>query len=273
MSEIRANSITDAAGTGAPNFPNGLEIAGEATLSAIASQAEAEAGTSNTVLMTPLRTSQAIAALASSGLQDIDIRTETGSFIVPAGVTELFVLASGGGGGGGAGQTVQGGSTSGGPGGVGGFAASKLTVTPGQTISYTVGAGGAGSNTGNGAAGGTTTVDTISCTGGGGGLSGSNPSPRGGADGVGSGGTLTNAASSRLASAVISMLPLGNSIVVNGTGIATQVAIRPGGAALTGAIAYSVTGTNLVGAGGTGETEGSTANASGGVGGAVIFIY
>lgn len=28
MSEIRANSITDAAGTGAPNFPNGLEIAG-----------------------------------------------------------------------------------------------------------------------------------------------------------------------------------------------------------------------------------------------------
>jgi Microcystin-dependent protein len=30
MSEIRANSITDAAGTGAPNFPNGLEIAGAA---------------------------------------------------------------------------------------------------------------------------------------------------------------------------------------------------------------------------------------------------
>jgi hypothetical protein len=28
MSEIRANSITDAAGTGAPNFPNGLELAG-----------------------------------------------------------------------------------------------------------------------------------------------------------------------------------------------------------------------------------------------------
>jgi hypothetical protein len=28
MSEIRANSITDAAGTGAPNFPNGMEVAG-----------------------------------------------------------------------------------------------------------------------------------------------------------------------------------------------------------------------------------------------------
>ena len=31
MSEIRANSITDAAGTGAPNFPNGLDIAGTPT--------------------------------------------------------------------------------------------------------------------------------------------------------------------------------------------------------------------------------------------------
>jgi hypothetical protein len=35
MSEIRANSITDAAGTGAPNFPNGLEIAGVALQSGI----------------------------------------------------------------------------------------------------------------------------------------------------------------------------------------------------------------------------------------------
>jgi hypothetical protein len=62
MSEIRANSITDAAGTGAPNFPNGLEIAGGATLSAIATQAQAEAGTDNTTLMTPLRVKQAITA-------------------------------------------------------------------------------------------------------------------------------------------------------------------------------------------------------------------
>jgi hypothetical protein len=31
MSEIRANSITDAAGTGAPNFPNGLDIEGTPT--------------------------------------------------------------------------------------------------------------------------------------------------------------------------------------------------------------------------------------------------
>jgi len=60
MSEIRANSITDAAGTGAPNFPNGLDVAG-ATLSSIATQAQAQAGTDNTTLMTPLRTAEAIA--------------------------------------------------------------------------------------------------------------------------------------------------------------------------------------------------------------------
>lgn len=74
MSEIRANSITDAAGTGAPNFPNGVELAGSAVtataaelnvldgITAIASQAEAEAGTSSTTLMTPQRAAQAITA-------------------------------------------------------------------------------------------------------------------------------------------------------------------------------------------------------------------
>jgi hypothetical protein len=77
MSEIRANSITDAAGTGAPNFPNGVSVGGSAVtataaelnvldgITAIASQAEAEAGTSSTTLMTPLRTEQAISVLAS----------------------------------------------------------------------------------------------------------------------------------------------------------------------------------------------------------------
>jgi hypothetical protein len=73
MSEIRANSITDAAGTGAPNFPNGLEIAGGTTLSAIATQAQAEAGTDNTTLMTPLRAAQAIGALAPAPALDYEL--------------------------------------------------------------------------------------------------------------------------------------------------------------------------------------------------------
>lgn len=61
MSTIRANIITDRLGTGAPDFPNGIEVAGGA-LAGLADQAEAEAGIDNTKLMTPLRTAQAVAA-------------------------------------------------------------------------------------------------------------------------------------------------------------------------------------------------------------------
>jgi hypothetical protein len=63
MSTVRANSITNSAGSGAPDFPNGITVAGGTTLSAIATQAQAEAGTDNTTLMTPLRAAQAIASL------------------------------------------------------------------------------------------------------------------------------------------------------------------------------------------------------------------
>jgi hypothetical protein len=90
MSEIRANSITDAAGTGAPNFPNGLEIAGEATLSAIASQAQAEAGTDNTTVMTPLRAAQAIGALvppAESYTLLGTLATTSGTLVTLSGLT------------------------------------------------------------------------------------------------------------------------------------------------------------------------------------------
>lgn len=83
MSTIRANSITNSAGTGAPDFPNGVSVGGSAVtataaelnvldgITAIASQAQAEAGTSSTTLMTPQRAKQAIDALvgaANAGL-------------------------------------------------------------------------------------------------------------------------------------------------------------------------------------------------------------
>ena len=77
MSTIRANSITNSAGTGAPDFPNGVSVGGSA-VTAIASQAEAEAGTSSTTLMTPQRAKQAIDALvgaANAGLAAGDIGT------------------------------------------------------------------------------------------------------------------------------------------------------------------------------------------------------
>ena len=60
------------------------------------------------------------------------------SWNVPAGITKIFVEIWGGGGGGAAG----------GGGGGGGYAASQWTVTPGATVSITVGAAGAGAATG-----------------------------------------------------------------------------------------------------------------------------
>jgi hypothetical protein len=254
------------AGTGVV-VTNGTGAAGAPTVAAdFASQAEAEAGTDNAHVMTPLRTAQAIAALA--GLQNISIQTSGTSFTVPAGVTSLYVLAAGGGGGGAQNVTSRGGGTTpGGSGGMGGFVASQHTVTPGSTITYAVGAGGAGSNTANGVAGGTTTVSTFSLTATGGAGAVTTTS---GASGAGSGGTLLNGIVSR-AELILSLLQLGAPVVDNAATISTQVTTRPGGASLTAAIAYTAGGTNLFGAGGSGEA--ATNTASGGVGGAVIFMY
>jgi hypothetical protein len=49
MSEIRANSITDAAGTGAPNFPNGLSGSG-ASLTNLPAPTSAQVGTATAEL-------------------------------------------------------------------------------------------------------------------------------------------------------------------------------------------------------------------------------
>jgi hypothetical protein len=261
------------AGTGI-TVTNGTGAAGNPTVAAdLATQAEAEAGTDNTSLMTPLRTAQAIAATPSELLNNMSVQTSGTSFTVPAGVTTLFVVAVGGGGGGGSGYTIRSGSTPGGTGGVGGLAASKLTVTPGSAITYTIGAGGAGSNSASGVAGGTTTCGSISCTGGARGLSGSSGAPRDGANGVGSGGNLTNEADVTKLSDVFAMLPLSSNILVNGTEIATQKEFRSRAVSSTAAILYSMTGTLLPGAGGEGEATGSSSDAAGGVSGCVLFIY
>ncbi len=63
-----ASKVSGAAITGLASLPAGAGVIPAANLTAIASQAEAEAGTENTKSMTPLRTSQAIAALAEAGV-------------------------------------------------------------------------------------------------------------------------------------------------------------------------------------------------------------
>jgi hypothetical protein len=239
-----------------------------------ASQAEAEAGTSDTVLMTPLRTAQAIAALA--GLQNISVATSTASspFTIPAGVTSLYVLAVAGGGGGGGGYDSGGRNPTirtGGFGGHGAEAISYLTnQTPGATISYTIGAGGAGNNSGTGSTGGTTTTGAISCTGGAGGTTAtSGAAGTTGADGTATGANISNNVAF---SSVWGALPLGNPLVEDSLIFSGQNFNRPSATSSTAAITYSATGANQPGAGGGPET-GANLQASGGVGGTVIFIY
>lgn len=67
----------------------------------------------------------------------------SGSFTVPSGVTEVLIISRGGGGGGGKGFPTTT-TYSGGGGGSGGYARSKVSVTPGEVFSVSVGAGGAG---------------------------------------------------------------------------------------------------------------------------------
>ncbi len=91
------------------------------------------------------------------GWQVLDVTATPGvsSFTVPPGVSALRVRLCGGGGGGGVGSA---GTTNagGGGGGAGGYAESIITVTPGQSFSLTVAAGGTPAG-----AGGTTAFDSL----------------------------------------------------------------------------------------------------------------
>lgn len=82
------------------------------------------------------------------------IFTSTGTFIVPAGITELILIGYGGGGGGGNGAFTTGSANlQGGPGGAGSIMSTQyITVVPNTSYTVTIGAGGAG-GTGNAAAG------------------------------------------------------------------------------------------------------------------------
>ncbi|MFM0213746.1 hypothetical protein PQQ96_40895 [Paraburkholderia sediminicola] len=115
------------------------------------------------------------------------ILTSSGNFTVPAGVYRLRrKLWGGGGGSGGVGSSGNGAA---GGGGAGGFAEDIITVTPGQVIAYTIGAGGgAGGVGGTGGTGGTTTMGSLSATGGTGGAVNSVGGGNGGTAGTGSGG-------------------------------------------------------------------------------------
>lgn len=91
-----------------------------------------------------------LASFASSALlmaqtTVVDLTAATGTWTVPAGVTQLTVECWGGGGGGGKGTAGWSGNACGGGGG-GAYAKKTIQVTPGQVIGFSVGRGGSGSN-------------------------------------------------------------------------------------------------------------------------------
>lgn len=107
------------------------------------------------------------------GIRASTFTSGSGTFTIPTGITALKITVVGGGGSG------ANGSASTGCGGGGGTAITYLTgLTPGNTISYSVGSGGAGNSASTaGASGGsssissgTQTITTVTCTGGGGGV-------------------------------------------------------------------------------------------------------
>jgi hypothetical protein len=178
----------------------------------------------------------------------------TFNFVVPTGITSVNVKTWGAGGGGGA----AGSSGNGGNGGGGGYINSTLTVTPGETLTITIGGGGGGGTShsgGNGGGGGgyssisrSTTKLVIAAGGAGGGGGGGQNSfwENGGAGGAGGGTSGSDGTASSNA---------------GGGGGATQSA---GGSAGTGGENDGSAGSSLTGgAGGDGRSSQGADGSSG----------
>lgn len=230
-------------------------------------------GTSGNVLTSNGTTWQSTTPSVYAGPQ-AQAFTGNGTFTIPTGITRVKVTVVGGGGGGARGViSTNGTSASGGAGG--GTAIKWLSgLTPGNTLSVTVGGGGAGrtSTTGSGTAGGnssvasgTQTISTITGNGGGGGQTG-NDAP-GATGGSASGGdiNITGGASEAAVGFDNDTNPCVQSNFNTCTGGGNSF-IGAGGR--SGAATTSTAGE--YGGGGGAEMD---ANASAGGGGIVIFEY
>lgn len=198
------------------------------------------------------------------------IFTSTGSstFTIPAGVTAVKVTLVGAGGAGGGGTAT---ANTGGPGGGSGAMAVKwLTgLTPGNTISTSVGTGGTGVSGGSGNAGGNTTISsgtqsitTVTAGGGGGGTGGA----AGGAFG-GGGGSATNGD--------LNFSGNEGQFMIGNTNTGQNGTASPfAGGAPRGASAGANNGNsgNSVGAGGSGG-GGGTGNTTGGAGANGLIVF
>lgn len=179
------------------------------------------------------------------------------TFTVPALVTRIRIRAIGGGGGAGGSAAAK----SGGGGGGGGYSEGWFAVSPGASITITVGGGGAGGTAGNvGVTGGTTSVGALlTASGGAFGDAGGGGTGAGGFGGTGSGGQVNSVGGDG----------------GDGTTAGTVGAGQGGGSILGGVTRSGGTGRNALGIGGGGSASYTLANNSGGNGfaGAVIVEY
>jgi hypothetical protein len=193
------------------------------------------------------------------GFGSMQVFTASGTFVVPNGVTKARVKVIGGGGAGGYHSTMSGGG-----GGAGGQANGIVAgLTPGQSITVTVGAGGAiPASPANGNNGGTSSFGTyMSATGGNGGNGGTTPefAMAGGAGGAGLGGQINRGGSDG-----------GDSIVVASRG---GDGGGPGNGRASSGPIPGLSATGFGGGGGGGMTvTGTAAGYPGGAGAAGIVI-
>lgn len=246
-------------GTGATSATAYAVLAG-GTTSTGAFQSVASVGTSGQVL-----TSNGAGALPSFQAVGVGGGTEyktsgSGTWTIPAGVTTVTVTVLGGGASGGRGAYANTGG-----GGAGGLAIKTLTgLTPGNTLSYTVGSGALYANTASTVSSGTQTISTIT---GGAGSQPGDSSTTGGTGGTATGGDLN--------------IPGQNGYDYEATGSQYDCAGgSPGGGfgfggRVTGSVGTYGNGATGYGAGGGGNNAGATGVNRGGAGsgGLIIFQY
>lgn len=248
------NGLTITSSTGTLTIANGKTLT--------ANNSIAISGTDGTTLTGPA--SPPAGGVLSFGVPKFQFFSANGTFTIPIGVTGIKATDCGGGGAGGGASTTQ----DGGGGGAGGTTIKYLSgLTPGNTLSITIGSGGTGVSAaagGNGTAttiaSGTQTITSIVANGGTGGLIAlSGNGANGGAGGTaGSGGDFN--------------LP------GNGGQLGAALTGGTGGASLFGGAGTGATGFTGNNAGGFcsgGGGAGQNANAAGGngSGGAALFEW
>ena len=230
-------------GTGASSITSNSVILGNGT-SALSGNLVAPS-TSGNILTSNGTTWQSTALPAGATGPNVQVFTSSGTFTVPAGITKLTVDVWGGGGGGA--NSFVGGTAA--AGGYGGFGRVSLTgLTPGASITVTVGAGGnAGTSTGGGSTGGTSSFGSyLSCTGG---------NPANGATGGQSGISTAAGATFLLKTTVATAI----------TGLSIPIAVTHGGATFGNILAFPCPCNNY-GRGGGGGMSGGGGGAWGGAG-------